>query len=118
MLAQPIESPTTGLGISDVFVRTTKIGAWVELKYIKGVYSLPWKVTYEPGQFKWLTQHWQLGGLSVLGIWDSAGLHCYKNQDIREVYDTINGFCMKSINGRAFIDWLDQSSLRPEDSGS
>jgi hypothetical protein len=110
VMAQPIESGTTGLGISDLFVRTTKVSAWVELKFMRYEPRLPHVVTFREGQYTWLRRYYELGGTSVLGIWTPSGLHCFADQYIQEVYTqslVICGLNMPSISGRDFIRWLD-----------
>jgi hypothetical protein len=111
--AQPIESGTTGLGIPDLWVRTTKVGAWVELKNehydlpLPGIYAVPFRT----GQYGWLRRHYELGGISVLGVKAPSGVYFFANEAIREVYyDSLQIVCnihMKSINGKEFIAWLD-----------
>lgn len=110
VLVQPIESPLTGLGIPDLFVRTSKVSAWVELKFERREPKLPYMVSFRDGQYGWLKRHWELGGISVLGVWTPSGLYCWTNASIQVEYlqPLIRcNFKMTSINGRGFIDWLD-----------
>jgi len=105
---QPIESGTTGLGIPDVFIRTTKASAWVELKHEHYEPRLPYKVPFRTGQYGWLKHHYTLGGISVLGLWFPSGLHLYVNEHIQEVYGNYEcDLFMRSISGSAFISWID-----------
>lgn len=113
-LAQPIESGTTGLGIPDLFVRTTRVSAWVELKYARYEPSSTYEVTFREGQYGWLKRYYELGGTSVLGIWTPAGLHCFKNESIKQYYSLKNldlihqlsGIRMASVSGATFIEWI------------
>lgn len=104
---QPIESPLTGVGIPDEFVRTTKRDAWIEFKYTRQA-DMPYTVTYEDGQFSWLTRHWKLGGIAILAVWFPSGLYMWLNERIQLSYATFDcDLHMTSISGRRFIDWLD-----------
>lgn len=68
MLIQRIESGGTCAGIPDLFVYADE-PAWVELKILKAR-----KVPFRPGQFNWLTDYHDRGGLSLL--------ICYRPQDM------------------------------------
>ena len=109
--AQPIESGTTGLGIPDLWVRTTKVGAWVELKNEHYEPRIPYVVPFKPGQYAWLKHHYELGGTSVLGVKTPSGAYFFKNYAIQERYNRPLWDCcdmsMKSISGRDFIAWID-----------
>jgi hypothetical protein len=106
-LVQPIESAMTGLGIPDMYVRTKRVSAWVELKYERHEPRMPYTVPFRPGQWGWLARHWALGGTSVLAVWTPSGLHCFKDFEICETYMVLDGFCMPAISGMQFIGWLD-----------
>ena len=106
--AQPIESGTTGLGIPDMFVRTTCKDLWVELKFERYEPRLPYTVPFRPGQYGWLRRHYELGGLSVLGVWMPSGMYLWANNNIQEVYDVLTcNLWMHSISGAEFISWVD-----------
>lgn len=64
---QSIESGGTALGIPDLFVRTKRRDAWVELK---SVYVAPnatsVKVPWRPGQYSWMMNYVKLKGRGLL----------------------------------------------------
>ena len=109
LLGQAIESPLTGIGIPDEYLRTTKKSGWVEFKYSRFEPTFPYSVTFEDGQFPWLTQHWKLGGTSVLAIWFPSGLYCWANARIQRYYDSVVDcdLHMTSISGKRFVEWFD-----------
>jgi len=111
LIAQPIESGSTGLGISDLFVRTRKTSAWIELKNTRYTIKYPFTVPFRPGQAAWLERHYMLGGVSVLGIATTDGIYFFANEAIRRVYeDDLNMHCSykcDKIVGREFVKWLD-----------
>lgn len=88
VLAQPIESGETGLGIPDMFIRTTKTSAWMELKFRRFPIHYPFEVPFRPGQYAWLERNYKMGGTSVLMIGTLTGVYAFKNEQIEKVYDT------------------------------
>ena len=110
-IAQPVETGTTGLGVPDLFVRTTKTSAWIELKNYRYPIKYPFVVSFRPGQAMWLERHYQLGGLSVLGISTLEGNFFFVNEKIKRTYerrllDECDYWC-PNIIGKEFIKWLD-----------
>lgn len=110
-IAQPIESGLTGLGIPDMFIRTTKVSAWIELKNYRYLMHYPLEVAFRPGQAAWLERHYRLGGLSLLGIATLDGNYFFVNEAIQRVYKSdMRGLCSfycTHIVGKDFIRWLD-----------
>ena len=112
-IAQPIESGTTGLGIPDMFIRTTKTDAWIELKNIKYTMNWPFHVPFRPGQAAWLEKYYNLGGISILGLSTPTGNFFFVNANIRRVYESerqmhdLSGYVCGGIIGRDFVKWLD-----------
>lgn len=110
ILAQPIESGSTGLGIPDMFLRTGKHSVWAEFKNAKYAIQLPYTVPFRPGQYRWLKDYYSLGGLSLLVIGTPEGIYIFRNESIKKQYikplaDCCNLF-MPTVNGKVFIDWL------------
>ena len=109
-IAQPIESGTTGLGIPDMFIRTSKVSVWAELKNEKYRISYPYHVPFRPGQASWLERHYRLGGISVLGISTPDGDFFFVNEHIHRIYeDDLSKYCnyyCTHIIGREFVSWL------------
>jgi hypothetical protein len=108
---QPIESGSTALGIPDAYVRTTKVGLWIELKnliYPVVDYVL---VPFRPGQYVWLRDHWKLGGISILGIASVEGFYFFYNESIQRDYDAPLAkhadFCCDRLVGRDIVRWFD-----------
>jgi hypothetical protein len=99
------------LGIPDEYIRTTKVGAWAEFKNMRYPIRYPFEVPFKPGQFPWLKRHWELGGISLLIIGIPEGICTFKNGNICQFYgeplECICDFFMSSMNGHAFIAWLD-----------
>lgn len=110
-IAQPIESGMSGLGIPDLFVRTSKVSAWIELKNYKFPIKYPLEVSLRPGQAAWLERHYKLGGLSILGISTLEGNFFFVNENICRVYNTqlkvLCDYCCLHIVGSDFVRWLD-----------
>ena len=112
-IAQPIESGTTGLGIPDMFIRTSKTSAWLELKNLKYGLQFPFVVPFRPGQAAWLERYYKLGGLSILGIAVYNTKYFFVNQHIQRTYPTKEQFedlCdyqCEYIIGRDIVRWLD-----------
>jgi hypothetical protein len=110
-IAQPIETGLTGLGVPDLFVRTSKVSAWIELKNYQYPLRYPLEVSFRPGQAMWLERHYKLGGLSILGIATLEGNYFFANESIQRVYnsdmaDHCDYYC-SNIIGKEFIKWLD-----------
>lgn len=110
-IAQPIESGSTGLGIPDLFVRTTKVSVWMELKNLRYPARFPFVVPFRPGQAAWLERHYKLGGISVLGIAAQDVKYFFVNENIRRTYETdfdsLCNFKCTHIIGRDIVNWLD-----------
>lgn len=112
-IAQPIESGTTGLGIPDMFIKTTKVSAWAELKNEKFPLRFPYFVPFRPGQAAWLERHYQLGGISILGIATPDGNFFFVNENIRRVYESerqlheLSSYVCGVIVGKDIVRWLD-----------
>jgi hypothetical protein len=83
---QPIESGTTALGIPDAYVRTPRVGLWIELKNLIYPVQDHFLVPFRPGQYVWLRDHWKLGGISVLGIASVEGFFFFVNDHIQREY--------------------------------
>ena len=113
VIATPIESGTTGLGIPDLYIRTTKVSAWAELKHIRQPFTYPFVVPFRPGQHAWLTQHHRLGGVSLLIMSTPTDIFVFKNKHIHEAYDknmyNFISFSFVNFNVLEFIEWLDAS---------
>ena len=112
-IAVPIETGTTNLGVPDLFVRTSKVSAWIELKNEKYPLRFPYVVHFRPGQAAWLERHYQLGGLSILGIATVEGNFFFINNNIRRIYvneseiHELSGYICNNIIGKSFVKWLD-----------
>jgi len=109
-IAQPIESGSTGLGVPDIFVRTSKVSAWIELKNYKYQIRYPLKVSFRPGQAAWLERYYKLGGISILGISTLEGNFFFVNMRIKRVYNDLAAECdyfCTHIIGIEFVRWLD-----------
>lgn len=111
-IAQPIESGETGLGIPDLYVRTSKASAWIELKNFRYALVYPVHVPFRPKQKEWLEDHSALGGMSVLVISEPKGVHVFVGSYIKKVYplplDTCSSLSMKKFSGKMFVDLLDE----------
>lgn len=115
VLAQPIESGETGLGIPDLYIRTTKTSAWMELKFRRFPIHYPFEVPFRPGQHAWLERNYKLGGTSVLMIGTLTGVYTFKNEQIKKVYEnTLTDECGwfyqnfgQTFPAHEFIRWLD-----------
>lgn len=110
-IAQPIESGTTGLGVPDLFVRTSKVSAWIELKNYQYPLRYPFEISFRPGQAMWLERHYKLGGVSILGVSTVEGNYFFANESIKRIYDSdmadwCDYYC-SNIIGKDFIRWLD-----------
>lgn len=68
MLLQPIESPTTGVGILDLYFRTEKCGGWIELKVGHVSATGEVKIKWQPGQLSWIKRHVALSGKTFLFV--------------------------------------------------
>jgi hypothetical protein len=118
LLVGPIETGTTWLGVSDIFIRTTKVGVWMELKRL--YYPLPsrWTVPFRPGQYTFLRDYYELGGTSVLAIATQHAIIYFMNASIQEEYEfpceLPNMLAQKRINARELIQWLDTYGRRRE----
>lgn len=112
-LATPIESGLTGLGIPDLYIRTSKVSAWAELKNIKSRVTYPFTVPFRQAQHSWLTQHYKLGGTSLLIMAILDDIYVFKNSNILTVYDKTMykyiDFSFVNFNIAEFIGWLDAS---------
>lgn len=111
-IAQPIESGETGLGIPDLYVRTSKASAWVELKNFRYPLVYPVQIPFRPRQKEWLADHSALGGLSVLVIGEPKGVHVFVGPLIKKTYslplNTCSSLSMTKFSGRMFVDLLDE----------
>lgn len=109
VMGQAVESPLTGIGIPDEYVRTTRQSGWVEFKHEwHEPKSYPYKVDFREGQFPWLTQHWKLGGISVLAVWFPSGLRCWANDRIQREYASLRcDLHLERLSGQDFIEWFD-----------
>lgn len=112
-IAQPIESGTTGLGIPDMFIRTSRMSAWVELKNERYAIRYPYYVAFRPGQAAWLERYYKLGGISILGVATLYGNFFFVNENIRRVYESerqmhdLSSYMCGGIVGKDFVRWLD-----------
>jgi len=110
--AQAIESGTTGLGIPDIYVRTRRSSAWIELKRVRSRIKCPMHVPFKPGQYEWLSQHWQLGGTSVLVVAFDDCLCVLRDEQIEREYATLDdltrGLVQASLNVRELVNFIDE----------
>lgn len=87
---QGIESGETGDGIPDAYFCSVcdELKGWLELKRVRESIGDSPVVTvpYRPGQFSWLSRHWQNGGLSLLCIEFDKGFVIFRNRGIKKTY--------------------------------
>ncbi len=110
-IAQPIETGITGLGVPDIFIRTSKVSVWLELKNYKYPVHYPLEISFRPGQIAWLERHYKLGGISILGVATPIGKYFFVNKNIKRKYSSdlkrhCDFFCINII-GNDFVSWLD-----------
>lgn len=109
-IAQPIETGSTGLGVPDMFIRTQKTSAWMELKNFKYPVHFPVDIPFRPGQAAWLERHYGLGGISILGVSTLEGCYFFVNENIRRTYMSFTAYAdyfTPHIIGRELVRWLD-----------
>lgn len=75
-------------GTPDVYFFNKKCCGWMENKHIHlgNKYLGNVKVPFRPGQYPWLKEHYQNGGLSLLGIITDWGMFFAVNENICENY--------------------------------
>ncbi len=88
---QPVESGGTGIGILDIFARTSYHDYWIELKVARftadGIH-----VPFRPGQLPWIKDYVRLGGRARLIVFiphDSGNDFAwwvFKDADIKKDY--------------------------------
>lgn len=117
LLAQPIESGETGLGIPDMYIRTGEVSAWMELKFRRFPLHYPFEVPFRPGQAAWLERNYKLGGTSLLMIGTLTGVYVFLNTNIKRVYnkdllDECDWFYQnfgQTFPAREFVWWLNHA---------
>jgi len=87
---QPIESPSTGLGIPDWWFKTVDTEGWIEEKTVRPVNENGVKIDWRPGQFRWMRDYVRLHGLGFLFVFTDHGMYhsltVFMNDSIRESY--------------------------------
>lgn len=111
VMIQRIESGSTGLGIPDTYVRTSKKSLWMELKNMYFPVTINLVVPFRPGQYGWLKRHAKLGGISVLAIATPDGFYFYHNDTIQKEYvaplSASADLFLTRIDARKIVEWLD-----------
>ncbi len=92
------------LGTPDTYFSTLYGCGWMELKCkrierCRGEVKIP----FRPGQYPWLRDHYQSGGLSILALWGDEGYYFFFNDAIQICYDTFTqvlskGYFIKNID--------------------
>jgi hypothetical protein len=89
IFVQRIESPMTGVGIPDLFFRTTQTDGWIEFKVIQHPIKLEQKkikIPFRPGQLNWIKNYVAMGGNAFLFISIDSSLFIFKNKNIERSY--------------------------------
>lgn len=109
-MVQSIESGLTGTGIPDIYVRTRKISAWIELKNLIYPIRSYIEIPFRPGQLAWLIRHHNMGGVSVLAVAHPGGFWFFKGSEICATYKYPFPYslAMTRLSGEKIIYWLEE----------
>lgn len=110
-MVQSVESGGTAVGIPDLFIRTEKISAWMELKNLIYPVRSYLEVPFRPGQLAWLKRHSALGGISALAIASLEGIYMFKGAEIAGSYyaPLPASLVLSRVSGRAILEWLEKA---------
>lgn len=75
-------------GTPDIYFSNQNISGWMEAKklVLGSKFIGEVKIPFRPAQFEWLKQHYEYGGVSVLGIISDWGIFFAINENIKKVY--------------------------------
>ncbi len=109
-LVQAVESGGTAVGIPDLFIRTTRISAWMELKNLIFPVRYRLEVPFRPGQYAWMKRHTDMGGISALAIASLEGIFFFRDGEIKTEYAAPLSASLRltRLSGKAILDWLER----------